>query len=123
MHIARTLLVNQNLETRMGLTLVGELDRESVPLLQTALQNCLQPVGRGDIEINVEGLTFCDVSGLNALLAAARRRHGQFRTSPRSIARRRQALGGDRHLLPHRWPRHRSGTETRSYGAPRPVTS
>ncbi|OEJ42939.1 hypothetical protein AR457_01275 [Streptomyces agglomeratus] len=76
MHIARTLLVNQNLETRMGLTLVGELDRESVPLLQTALQNCLQPVGRGDIEINVEGLTFCDVSGLNALLAAAHRAGG-----------------------------------------------
>ncbi|WP_148588715.1 STAS domain-containing protein [Streptomyces sp. WAC01526] len=29
--------------------------------------------GRGDIEIDARGLTFCDVSGLHTLLAAAHR--------------------------------------------------
>ncbi|MGW6914393.1 STAS domain-containing protein [Kitasatospora sp. NPDC054939] len=50
----------------------GEMDLDSVAPLRQALRHCLQ-TGIRTIDIDARGVTFCDVSGLNLLLAAANR--------------------------------------------------
>ncbi|MDT0308440.1 STAS domain-containing protein [Streptomyces sp. DSM 44917] len=57
---------------RTLLTLSGEIDLASAPLLRHALHQC---VGDGAlrIEVDVAGVTFCDCSGVNVFLVAARR--------------------------------------------------
>ncbi|WP_406502510.1 STAS domain-containing protein [Streptomyces sp. NBC_01602] len=103
MNIAHILLVD--LEAGTGLVLVGELHRDTAPCC-ARLVGDVSPTGRGDIEIDVRALTFCDVSGLNPLLAArtSGRYQGRFCASARCVARPRPVLGRDRYPLPHRWP-------------------
>lgn len=55
---------------RPAVALRGEADLESVPQMRTAIERCLRGPGRR-MAIDVSALTFCDVSGLNALLDGA----------------------------------------------------
>jgi anti-anti-sigma factor len=51
------------------LTLVGELDTLSAPLVQPAVDTVLD-TGRRHLTVDTAKLTFCDSSGLRALLRA-----------------------------------------------------
>ena len=57
---------------RSLITLAGEIDLETVPQVREALEQCLRD-GIRTIDVDLTPLTFCDVSGLNAFLWAARR--------------------------------------------------
>ncbi|GII02412.1 STAS domain-containing protein [Planobispora takensis] len=52
-------------------TVSGDLDKMSVPLLKNAV-NELVVMGNPRIVLDVEGLTFCDSTGLGAFVAAMR---------------------------------------------------
>ncbi len=51
--------------------LVGELDLDSAAVLDVIVAQCLDS-GVSTLSIDLAGVTFCDVSGVEALLAAAR---------------------------------------------------
>ncbi|AUG75367.1 hypothetical protein CFP65_0400 [Kitasatospora sp. MMS16-BH015] len=53
------------------ITLVGELDMATKARLLDTVGRCLE-TGASTIVVDLSSLTFCDVSGLNALLAASR---------------------------------------------------
>lgn len=55
---------------RALITLVGEIDLESAPLVRAALARCLDD-GIRVIDVDLTPVTFCDCSGLNAFLRAA----------------------------------------------------
>jgi anti-anti-sigma factor len=57
---------------RALITLAGEIDMESAPLVGAALARCLMD-GIRTIDIDLTPVTFCDCSGLNAFLYAAQR--------------------------------------------------
>ncbi|MFJ7272634.1 STAS domain-containing protein [Streptomyces sp. NPDC099050] len=56
---------------RASIILAGELDLATAPLVRAALEGCARE-GIHTIDVDVSALTFCDVSGLNVFLAAAR---------------------------------------------------
>ncbi|MGW2521652.1 STAS domain-containing protein [Streptomyces sp. NPDC001617] len=55
---------------RALITLAGEIDLESAPLVRAALERCLRDDVR-TIDVDLTPVTFCDCSGLNAFLYAA----------------------------------------------------
>lgn len=55
---------------RALLTLTGEIDLESTPLVRTALERCLGD-GIRTIDVDLTPVTFCDCNGLNAFLHAS----------------------------------------------------
>ncbi|MGW7420160.1 STAS domain-containing protein [Streptomyces sp. NPDC054813] len=55
---------------RALITLAGEIDLESAPLVRRALAQCLSD-GIRTIDIDLTPVTFCDCSGLNTFLHAA----------------------------------------------------
>uniref|UniRef100_A0AAU3I4V5 Anti-sigma factor antagonist n=1 Tax=Streptomyces sp. NBC_01393 TaxID=2903851 RepID=A0AAU3I4V5_9ACTN len=55
---------------RALITLAGEIDLESAPLVHTALARCLSD-GIRTIDIDLTPVTFCDCTGLNVFLHAA----------------------------------------------------
>ncbi|MER7185893.1 STAS domain-containing protein [Streptomyces hyaluromycini] len=57
--------------TRALITLVGEIDLATAPQVSEALAECLSD-GILGIDVDLTAVTFCDVSGLNAFLAAFR---------------------------------------------------
>ncbi|MEY9844095.1 STAS domain-containing protein [Streptacidiphilus sp. MAP5-3] len=57
---------------RAEITLTGEVDLDSAPLLRRALTQCLAG-GVRTIEVDLARVTFCDCSGLSALLQARHR--------------------------------------------------
>lgn len=57
---------------RALITLAGEIDLESAPLVHTALARCLRD-GIRIVDVDLTPVTFCDCSGLNAFLYAAQR--------------------------------------------------
>jgi anti-anti-sigma factor len=57
---------------RALITLAGEIDLESAPLVRRALARCLRD-GIRTIDIDLTPVTFCDCSGLNAFLDAAQK--------------------------------------------------
>jgi anti-anti-sigma factor len=57
---------------RALITLAGEIDLESTPLVRTALARCLSD-GIRIIDVDLTPVTFCDCSGFNAFLYAAQR--------------------------------------------------
>ncbi|MFG1805690.1 STAS domain-containing protein [Streptomyces sp. NPDC049040] len=57
---------------RTTITLAGEIDLAAAPALRAAVEDCLRK-GIRTITIDLAALDFCDVSGLNAFLAAAER--------------------------------------------------
>ncbi|MFG2731452.1 STAS domain-containing protein [Streptomyces canus] len=58
--------------TRALITLVGEIDLESAPLVRLTLERCLRD-GIRSIDVDLTPVAFCDCSGLNAFLHAAQR--------------------------------------------------
>ncbi|MEP6622859.1 MAG: STAS domain-containing protein [Acidimicrobiia bacterium] len=54
----------------------GELDVATVPGLEHALARLLESDGTGTIEIDLNGVTFIDSSGLGVLVAALKQSHG-----------------------------------------------
>jgi anti-anti-sigma factor len=57
---------------RALITLAGEIDLESAPLVRAALARCLSDGFRA-IDVDLTSVTFCDCSGLNAFLHAAQK--------------------------------------------------
>ncbi|MDK1348972.1 STAS domain-containing protein [Streptomyces sp. 378] len=56
--------------TRALITLAGEIDLESAPLVRVSLERCLLD-GIRAIDVDLTPVTFCDCSGLNTFLRAA----------------------------------------------------
>ncbi|MCK8433573.1 STAS domain-containing protein [Streptomyces sp. D2-8] len=56
--------------TRTLITLAGEIDLATAPLVRTALAECLND-GMGITDVDLTEVTFCDASGLNAFLTAS----------------------------------------------------
>ena len=85
-------------------TLAGEIDHESAPLVRASLEQCLRD-GIRAIDIDLTHVTFCDCSGLNAFLLAARRTTtvgGTLRLHhpPPSLARILDLVGASALLAP-----------------------
>ncbi|WP_370417664.1 STAS domain-containing protein [Streptomyces sp. QH1-20] len=59
-------------KNRVLITLAGEIDQVSAPLVSAALERCLRE-GIRTIDVDLTPVTFCDCSGLNAFLDAAHR--------------------------------------------------
>ncbi|MFF7447448.1 MULTISPECIES: anti-sigma factor antagonist [unclassified Streptomyces] len=57
---------------RALITLAGEIDLESAPLVRAALARCLSD-GIRVVDVDLTPVTFCDCSGLNAFLHAEQR--------------------------------------------------
>ncbi|MDX3380642.1 STAS domain-containing protein [Streptomyces niveiscabiei] len=57
---------------RALITLAGEIDLESAPLVRAALELCLRD-GIRAIDVDLTPVEFCDCSGLNVFLHAAER--------------------------------------------------
>jgi anti-anti-sigma factor len=87
---------------RTSITLVGEIDLESAPLLRDALRQCLQD-GIRTIDVDLTHVTFCDCSGLNAFLEASQHTAaagGRLRLhDPPAMTARLFALTGSGFLL------------------------
>jgi anti-sigma B factor antagonist len=58
-------------ESRALITLAGEIDLQTVPLVRETLEQCLRD-GIHTIDVDLTPVTFCDCSGLNAFLEASR---------------------------------------------------
>jgi anti-sigma B factor antagonist len=56
--------------SRTTITLAGEIDLDTAPLVRAMVEDCLR-AGIRTIDIDLTVLTFCDVTGLNTFLAAA----------------------------------------------------
>lgn len=52
------------------ITVAGELDLDTAPAVNAAMEHCLHE-GVLSVDVDLSGLSFCDVSGLNAFLTAA----------------------------------------------------
>jgi anti-anti-sigma factor len=57
--------------TRALITLAGEIDLVTAPLVRVALAECLRD-GIRVVDVDLTAVTFCDGSGLNAFLTASR---------------------------------------------------
>lgn len=57
---------------RALITLAGEIDLETAPLVRASLERCLHD-GIRTIDVDLTPVTFCDCSGLNAFLHASQR--------------------------------------------------
>ncbi|MHA6764962.1 STAS domain-containing protein [Streptacidiphilus sp. PAMC 29251] len=60
----------QDTPTSALVTLVGEIDLDALPLLRDALESRLSD-GVLTIDVDLAGLSFCDVSGLGGFLGAS----------------------------------------------------
>ncbi len=58
-----------DIDNRALVTLTGEIDLSSAPLVHASLERCLID-GIRAIDVDVTAVTFCDCSGLNAFLYA-----------------------------------------------------
>lgn len=56
-------------ESRALLTLAGEIDAATAPLVREALEACHRD-GVRRVDVDLTAVTFCDVSGLNVFLSA-----------------------------------------------------
>ncbi|MWA08257.1 STAS domain-containing protein [Streptomyces sp. BA2] len=55
--------------TRTLITLAGEIDLETVPLMRATFERCLRD-GVRIIDVDLTPVTFCDCSGLNTIIEA-----------------------------------------------------
>ncbi|MFH8410515.1 STAS domain-containing protein [Streptomyces sp. NPDC018019] len=88
-------------QSRALLTLAGEIDLATAPLVSASLRECLYG-GMRTIDVDLTAVTFCDVSGLNAFLhaaAQAKRRGGTLRLHHPPLALRRILSHSDSGLL------------------------
>lgn len=70
--LSRFYLSRHDCGHRTTITLAGEIDLEAAPALGVMVEDCLRR-GIRTITIDLAAVDFCDVSGLNAFLAAAER--------------------------------------------------
>ncbi|SEE20990.1 anti-anti-sigma factor [Streptomyces sp. Ag109_O5-10] len=70
MPLPQLTVYRQDRRHRAQITLAGEIDLESAPLVRASLQRCLHD-GIRTIDVDLALVTFCDCSGLNAFLHAA----------------------------------------------------
>ncbi|MFK8844176.1 STAS domain-containing protein [Streptomyces sp. Ac-502] len=109
--------------SRALITLAGEIDLATAPLVSASLRECLYG-GIRTIDVDLTAVTFCDVSGLNAFLhaaAQATRRGGTLRLHHPPLALRRILTPSDTALLLSGIPAsHRESTPAPSWppGAP-----
>ncbi|MER5196317.1 STAS domain-containing protein [Streptomyces sp. NPDC002755] len=92
--------------TRTLITLAGEIDLDTAPLVRDALAECLLD-GMRSTDVDLTAVTFCDVSGLNAFLMASRLATDAGRTvrllhPPQSMARVIEITGSG--FLLHSFP-------------------
>ncbi|MFI6975263.1 STAS domain-containing protein [Streptomyces phaeochromogenes] len=70
MRIPPALIVHRHdTDNRTLVSLAGEIDLNSAPLVRASLERCLHDGVRA-IDVDVTAVTFCDCSGLNAFLYA-----------------------------------------------------
>ncbi|MGW3105043.1 STAS domain-containing protein [Streptomyces sp. NPDC001100] len=60
---------------RALITLAGEIDLESAPLVRASLERCLHDGVRA-VDVDLARVTFCDCSGLNVFLRVAQQTEG-----------------------------------------------
>lgn len=72
MPLPRLTIYRHDRRKRALITLAGEIDLESAPLVRAALTRCLSDSIR-IVDVDLTPVTFCDCSGLNAFLYAAQR--------------------------------------------------
>ncbi|MGX9890089.1 STAS domain-containing protein [Streptomyces sp. NPDC002276] len=94
--------------TRALLTLAGEIDLESAPLVRVSLERCLQD-GMRAIDVDLTSVTFCDCSGLNTFLRAAQLSKAlggtlRLHHPPTMLLRILDVVGGEFLLLGHPAP-------------------
>ncbi|MFE7895979.1 STAS domain-containing protein [Streptomyces sp. NPDC057424] len=70
MPLPRLTVNRHDRRTRALITLAGEIDLDSAPLVRVSLERCLLD-GIRAIDVDLTPVTFCDCSGLNAFLRAA----------------------------------------------------
>ena len=63
--------------TSVVVAVTGELDLDSAPALTAALNQAMDDPEIGVIVVDCQGMSFCDSTGLNALLAARLRAENQ----------------------------------------------
>ncbi|GGS36608.1 hypothetical protein GCM10010238_27440 [Streptomyces griseoviridis] len=59
---------HQDRGTRVAITVVGDIDLTTAPLVRGALARCLPA---RTVDVDLTGVGFCDVSALNVFVAAA----------------------------------------------------
>ncbi|MFF1327072.1 STAS domain-containing protein [Streptomyces sp. NPDC058298] len=84
-------------DTRALITLAGEIDLATAPLLCSALTTCVHD-GIRTVDVDLTAVTFCDVSGLNAFLALSQLATDagtvlQLHYPPRTLARIMEIVG------------------------------
>ncbi|MCX5334302.1 MULTISPECIES: STAS domain-containing protein [unclassified Streptomyces] len=72
MPLPQLTVYRHDLRNRALITLAGEIDLESAPLVRTELARCLSD-GIRIVDVDLTPVTFCDCSGLNAFLYASQR--------------------------------------------------
>ncbi|MFF4534605.1 STAS domain-containing protein [Streptomyces aureus] len=72
MHLPQLTVYRQDRRHRALITLAGEIDLESAPLVRAALARCLSD-GIRIIDVDLTHVTFCDCSGLNSFLYTAQK--------------------------------------------------
>ncbi|MFI1401123.1 STAS domain-containing protein [Streptomyces sp. NPDC020681] len=70
MPIPKLKVYRHDRESRALLTLAGEIDLDTAPLVRASLEECLRD-GIRTIDVDLTPVTFCDCSGLNAFLHAS----------------------------------------------------
>ena len=98
--------------SRALLTLAGEIDLDTAPLVRASVEQCLRD-GIRIIDVDLTTVTFCDVSGLNTFLLASQQADqagGSFRLHyPPPVLVRAIALIGCQFLLRgHPFTHHRA---------------
>ncbi|MFI0240430.1 STAS domain-containing protein [Streptomyces sp. NPDC016845] len=110
--------------SRALITLAGEIDIETVPLVSGSLRECLYG-GTCTIDIDLTGVTFCDMSGLNAFLRAhkqATRAGGALRLHHPPPSLRQILTLADCAFLLNSTPASRTGIAPAAW-RPAPLTS
>ncbi|QIY63845.1 STAS domain-containing protein [Streptomyces sp. RPA4-2] len=72
MHLPPLTVRRHDDKNRALITLAGEIDLETVPLVRASLEQCLRD-GIHTVDVDLTSLTFCDCSALNAFLHASQR--------------------------------------------------
>ncbi|MFD9324736.1 STAS domain-containing protein [Streptomyces sp. NPDC060065] len=72
MPLPQLTIYRHDLRNRSLITLAGEIDLESAPLVRAVLARCLSD-GIRIVDVDLTVVTFCDCSGLNAFLYASQR--------------------------------------------------
>lgn len=69
--LSRLLVHRHDTKGRALITLVGEIDLASAPLIRDALARCLRD-GVRTVAVDLSAVTFCDCTGVNAFLSGSR---------------------------------------------------